>query len=315
MTAISVERLCKSFGARRALDGVSFTLDKGDVFGLLGPNGAGKTTTLRILATLLQPDAGTALILGHNIIHQPGKVRPVIGYMPDTTGTYRDMVVHEYLEFFAAAYHIPASRRRAVVQDCIVLTGLQDRRNDLIESLSRGMRQRLGLARCLVHDPKVLLLDEPASGLDPRSRIEVIEILRTLAQMDKTIVISSHILSELRQLCNKMCIIDEGRMVYCGTLQDAIEGARTSRRLEIRLRGHLEDACAFIAKLEGIEHARLEDGTLVAELEDSVTDFSFVARRLVEEGFALLTLREEEVMLEEAFLHLTRHSPQPAEQE
>ncbi|MBN2310128.1 MAG: ABC transporter ATP-binding protein [Candidatus Hydrogenedentes bacterium] len=305
MTAISVENLHKRFGKTHALQGLSLAVEEGDVYGFLGPNGAGKTTTMRILATLLRPDSGTARVLGHDVIEEATAVRPVIGYMPDTSGAYRDMLVHEYLEFFAAAYRVPASQRGHVVSDCITLTGLHDKRNELIEALSRGMRQRLGLARCLVHDPKVLILDEPASGLDPRARIEILEVLRALGDMGKTVLISSHILSELRHLCNKICIIDLGKSIYSGTIAEALERARTAHRLQIRLVDRAQEASDMLREMDEIREAHATDGSIVVELVEGIADFSFVATTLVHKGFALLTIREEEILLEDAFIRLT----------
>jgi ABC-2 type transport system ATP-binding protein len=309
--AISIQNLVKSFGSTRAVQGLSFEVEEGDIYGFLGPNGAGKTTTMRILATLLRPDMGSAQIYGKDVLREAKDVRPIIGYMPDNTGAYRDMLVSEYLEFFAAAYRVPASERERVVADCIQLTGLEEKQNDLIEGLSRGRRQRLGLARCLIHDPKVLILDEPASGLDPRARIEVLEILRTLGEMRKTILISSHILSELRQLCNKICIIDRGKLIYGGTIDDALVRARTAHRIEVRLVDRAEDAATQLQRHDEVRTTSVEDGTLVAELAEGVTDFSFVARSLVTAGFKVLTIKEEELMLEDAFITLTDHSAPP----
>ncbi len=305
MSAIRIANLHKRFGSTIAVDGLSLEVDEGDIYGFLGPNGAGKTTTMRILATLLRPDSGQAEILGHNVVTDATNVRPLIGYMPDSSGAYRDMLVSEYLEFFAAAYRVARDRRTKVVSDCIELTGLGDKRDELIEGLSRGMRQRLGLARSLIHDPRVLILDEPASGLDPRARIEILEVLRALSGMGKTILISSHILSELRHLCNKICIIDHGNVIYSGTIEAALIQARTSHRLEIRLTDRAEDAASLLRDMDRIQNAEVVNGTVVAELEPGTPDFSFVATKLVEKGYGVLTIREEEIMLEDAFIRLT----------
>jgi ABC-2 type transport system ATP-binding protein len=314
--AIEIQDLLIRFGATQALSGLTFSVEEGDVYGFLGPNGAGKTTTIRILATLLRPDSGEAFILGNSVLREPEKVRPLIGYMPDSTGAYRDMVVREYLDFFAAAYRIPTSRREQVVGDVLSLAGLEKKAEDLIEGLSRGMRQRLGLARCLIHDPQVLILDEPASGLDPRARIEVLEVLRTLADMGKSILISSHILSELRYLCNKIGIIDQGRMLYEGTMREALTKARTALRLEVRLVQDMARARDHLVKLDGVLDARVTEAeeqaesAIVLELDESVEDYSFIAAELVQNGFKVLTIREEEILLEDAFIRLTE--PEPA---
>lgn len=306
--AISIRDLHKSYRNVHAVQGLSLEVEEGDIYGFLGPNGAGKTTTMRILATLLRPDSGSAYVMGHDVVHAARHVRPLIGFMPDSSGAYRDMMVFEYLEFFAAAYRIPFNKRSQVVDDCIDLTGLEDKRLELIEGLSRGMRQRLGLARCLVNDPKVLILDEPASGLDPRARIEVQEILRTLGSMGKTVLISSHILSELRFLCNKIGILESGKLIYSGTIADALRKARTKHRLQVRVLDRVEEALEFITKLEKIVDAYIEHDEIVIELEPDTQDFSFVCAALVNAGFAVLTVREEELLLEDAFIKLTDES-------
>jgi len=311
--AISIHNLRKRFGNTVALDGLSLEVMQGDVYGFLGPNGAGKTTTMRVLATLLRQDAGTAEVMGHNVVRDAQEVRPLIGYMPDSSGAYRDMYVFEYLEFFAAAYRVPVSRRSQVVDDCIELTGLAGKKNELIEGLSRGMRQRLGLARCLIHDPQVLILDEPASGLDPRARIEIQEILRTLGDMGKTVFISSHILSELRSLCNKIGIVDQGKIIYSGTIDEALNRARTAHRIEVRLMEGLDRAAALFSARADVTEASVDGNRLWVELAPTVDDYSFVAATLVENGFKVLTIREEEILLEDAFLKLTDTQPPPIE--
>ncbi len=303
--AISIRHLCKKYRNVNAVQDLSFDVHEGDIYGFLGPNGAGKTTTMRILATLLRPDSGEAHVMGHNVVTHPHAVRPLIGYMPDSSGAYRDMLVVEYLEFFAAAYRVPIDRRRRVVDDCIELTGLVDKRDALIEGLSRGMRQRLGLARCLINDPQVLILDEPASGLDPRARIEVQEILRALGAMGKTVLISSHILSELRTLCNTIGILDGGKLVYSGSIDEALARARTKLRLEIRLADRHDEAGKMLMETGGIVEISVGEEILGVELPHGTADFSFVAEALVRNGFRVLTIKEEEVLLEDAFLHLT----------
>jgi ABC-2 type transport system ATP-binding protein len=304
-TAISIRNLRKSFGKTQAVNDLSLEIESGDIYGLLGPNGAGKTTTMKIISTLLRPDWGTVHVLGKDVVSQAADVRPRIGYMPDSSFAYRDMLVSEYLEFFAAAYRVPSERRLQVVNDCIELTGLQEKRDELIEGLSRGMQQRLGLARCLIHNPEVLILDEPASGLDPRARIEILEVLRQLGTMGKTVLISSHILSELRTLCNKICIIERGKLIFGGTIDQALKLARTEHRLEIKVHDRPEAACDFLAKLDGIRSVQFENEHIVAVLPDDVSNHSFVAEALVKNGFGLLMLKEEEVLLEDAFIKLT----------
>src|SRR3989454_4873631 len=211
--AVQAFGLTRMYGTIAALSGLDLTVNKGDLFGFIGSNGAGKTTTLRILATFLAPSAGTAQILGHDVLRDADAVRHVIGYMPDFFGVYKDMEVTEYLDFFGACYKIPTAQRERTVNDVLELVGLSEKRGALIGALSRGMQQRIGLARVLIHDPRVLLLDEPASGLDPRARIEMMAILQELQRLGKTIIISSHILSELETICNRVAIIEKGHAV------------------------------------------------------------------------------------------------------
>src|SRR6266576_4179213 len=216
--AVQTNGLTRMYGNVAALYGLDLTVNKGDLFGFIGSNGAGKTTTLRILATFLAPSAGRAQILGHDVVRDADAVRHVIGYMPDFFGVYKDMEVTEYLDFFGACYKIPTAQREKTVNDVLELVGLSEKKGALIGALSRGMQQRLGLARVLIHDPQLLLLDEPASGLDPRARIELMEILKELQGMGKTIFISSHILAELAELCDSVTIIDGGRIKFSGPI-------------------------------------------------------------------------------------------------
>src|SRR5512140_444777 len=217
--AVRILGLTRAFGSLKALDALDLTVQKGDLFGFIGSNGAGKTTTLRILATFLAPTSGTAVIMGHDVVRNADAVRHVIGYMPDFFGVYKDMEVTEYLDFFGACYKIPTAQREKTVNDVLELVGLSEKKGALIGALSRGMQQRLGLARVLIHDPQLLLLDEPASGRDPRARIEVMAMLQELQKMGKTIIISSHILSELQTLCNRVAIIEKGKLIYSGPVQ------------------------------------------------------------------------------------------------
>ncbi|MEO6182488.1 MAG: ABC transporter ATP-binding protein, partial [Verrucomicrobiota bacterium] len=217
--AVQTFGLTRTYGAMTALNALDLTINRGDLFGFIGSNGAGKTTTLRILATFLSPSAGRAEVLGYDVVKQADDVRHVIGYMPDFFGVYKDMEVTEYLDFFGACYKIPTIKREKTVSDVLELVGLSEKKGALIGALSRGMQQRLGLARVLIHDPQLLLLDEPASGLDPRARIEMMAILQELQRLGKTIIISSHILSELQTLCNRVAIIEKGKLIYSGPVQ------------------------------------------------------------------------------------------------
>src|SRR6266542_2623812 len=233
--AVQTFTLTRLYGSMIALNALNLPVNRGDLFGFIGSNGAGKTTTLRILATFLAPSSGTAQVLGHDVVRDADAVRHVIGYMPDFFGVYKDMEVTEYLDFFGACYKIPTAQREKTVNDVLELVGLSEKKGTLIGALSRGMQQRLGLARVLIHDPRVLLLDEPASGLDPRARIEMMAILQELQRLGKTIIISSHILSELETLCNRVAIIEKGRLIYSGPVQGVRDQMATGRIIWVRV--------------------------------------------------------------------------------
>src|SRR5437867_7591169 len=233
--AVQTFGLPRMYGSIAALSGLDLTVNKGDLFGFIGSNGAGKTTTLRILSTFLAPSAGSATILGRDVVREADSVRHVIGYMPDFFGVYKDMEVTEYLDFFGACYKIPTAQREKTVNDVLELVGLSEKKGSLIGALSRGMQQRLGLARVLIHDPQLLLLDEPASGLDPRARIEMMAILQELQRLGKTIIISSHILSELQSLCNRVGIIEKGRLIYSGPVQGVQDQLASGRIIWVRV--------------------------------------------------------------------------------
>src|SRR3989454_6710199 len=235
--AVQTFGLTRMYGTIAALSGLDLTVNRGDLFGFIGSNGAGKTTTLRILATFLAPTHGRAEVLGHDVVRDADAVRHVIGYMPDFFGVYKDMEVTEYLDFFGACYKIPTAQREKTVNDVLELVGLSEKKGALIGALSRGMQQRLGLARVLIHDPQLLLLDEPASGLDPRARIEMMAILQELQRLGKTIIISSHILSELQTLCNRVAIIEKGRLIYSGPVQGVRDQMSQGRVVWVKVLG------------------------------------------------------------------------------
>jgi ABC-2 type transport system ATP-binding protein len=302
---IQTINLTKRYGNLVALDSLNLNLEDGECFGYIGPNGAGKTTTIRILATLLQPTWGEARVCGHTVGYQSRMIRPLIGYVPDFFGAYEDMVVQEYLEFFASAYNITGKQRTRVVGDVLELTDLVYKKDAFVDSLSRGMQQRLSVARVLLHDPRVLLLDEPASGLDPRARIEMRELLKELRRMGKTIIISSHILPELADLCTTIGIIERGELLFHGPLGDIIKRTRQGTRVEIRVVGPQEPAAEVLKKLPGVKSAECEDGHIVAQLEAESHDFSFIARALLERNHRIQEIREEHVNLETAFMRLT----------
>ena len=234
---IRVEGISHHFGSMQVLHDVWFHVPEGEVFGFIGPNGAGKTTTLRMMATLLEPAQGRILVGGYDVVERPVDVRRILGFMPDGFGVYERVTVWEYLEFFAACYGLHGQKRRKVVGDVLDLTDLGYKAKAEVNGLSRGMQQRLSVARVLLHDPKVLLMDEPASGLDPRARIEIRELLKELRRMGKTIIISSHILHELAELCNAVAIVEKGQLLFNGSVAEIMRRAGTGRVVHVRVEG------------------------------------------------------------------------------
>jgi len=310
VAAVQTFGLTRTYGAMTALSNLDLTVNQGDLFGFIGSNGAGKTTTLRILATFLAPSAGAAKVLGHDVVKDADAVRHVIGYMPDFFGVYKDMEVTEYLDFFGACYRIPSAQREKTVNDVLELVGLSEKKGSLIGALSRGMQQRLGLARVLIHDPQLLLLDEPASGLDPRARIEMMEILRELRRMGKTIIISSHILSELETICNRVCIIEKGKLIYSGPVQGVRDQMSSGLVIWVRVGSDTEQATALLRSCPEVTDVTPVDHKLKITLASHDTDHSIIADKLVRGGAKLLELREDEIGLEEVFLRVTRGETQ-----
>jgi ABC-2 type transport system ATP-binding protein len=317
---IETRDLTKTYGDLYALNRLSLKLEKGDVYGFIGPNGAGKTTTMRILATLLNPSWGEASVCGYSIYNGAKDIRRVIGYMPDFFGVYDDMKVIEYLEFFAAAYRIKGPERRKKCDQVLELVDLGYKRDALVTSLSRGMTQRLGLARVLLHEPQVLLLDEPASGLDPRARIEMRGLLKELRKMGKTILVSSHILPELADICNKIGIIERGKLLFDGDVNEAIRQVQQRVIYDVKVAGEqigqAEDLLSKHADVDKVERKepeefeeiRKQDAAeyLKVTLKEGVTDGSFIAAVLVQNGVKLKMLREEEIDLEDVFMGITK---------
>jgi ABC-2 type transport system ATP-binding protein len=305
---IAVEGLRKRYGRRVALDQVDFAVPQGEIFGFLGPNGAGKTTTIRILATLTPPDSGTATIGGVRIDREPFAVRRLIGYMPDFFGVYDRLTVVEYLDFYASCYDVPARRRRRVASELLELVDLSARAGDQVDTLSRGMKQRLCLARALIHNPQVLLLDEPASGLDPRARMEMQELIRELRRMGKTILVSSHIVPEVEELCTWIGVIDGGRIVEIGPKADVLRRAAVGRRLRIELVDADEAATAraraLIAAWPGV--LGVEDGAPGLEAAvDAGLPAHRLLRELIQAGFDVGAFTPVELDLSDVFLRLT----------
>ncbi len=303
---IEVHDLTKKYGDLFAINKIELKLDRGDVFGFIGPNGAGKTTTMRILATLLNPTWGEAYVGGYSIYTKPKEIRRIIGYMPDFFGVYDNMQVIEYLEFFAAAYRIKGPERRKICNDVLDLVDLGYKRNELVTSLSRGMTQRLGLARVLLHDPQVLLLDEPASGLDPRARIEIRGLLKELRSMGKTIMVSSHILPELADICNKIGIIERGELIVNADVDDVMKQVRQQTVLKIDVATNREAAAKVLEEHPMVESVEVDKNDMRVTLVSGDHDVSQLARLLLDNGHSLTKLTEEEINLETAFMTLTK---------
>ena len=303
---IQVAGLSKSWNGVPAVDAISFTIPAGEIFGFIGPNGAGKTTTIRMLAALLEPDGGEATVADVSIWDDPEGVRAAVGYMPDDFGVYPGLCVDEYLEFFAAASLVPRARRRAVVNDVLALTDLDGIRTKRVETLSRGMRQRLGLGRALVHDPKVLLLDEPASGLDPRARIEIRELLRGRARRGKTILLSSHILTEMSELCTRIGIIERGRLLAAGTPDEILRTLSAGRRIRIRLAAEVDRAAALLAGVDGVTDVEVEGAEARALFDGPDDQIQRLLRPLLDAGLPVTAVMPESADLERIFLRVTK---------
>ncbi|NPV73886.1 MAG: ABC transporter ATP-binding protein [Pelotomaculum sp.] len=295
----------KHFGATRALDGFSLEVREGLVYGLIGPNGAGKTTAMSILATLLLPDAGTATVDGLDVVREAREVRGRIGYMPDFFGVYDGLRAAEYLEFFAAAYHIPPEERRRLAKMLLELVNLPDKADVYVDSLSRGMKQRLALARCLVHDPKVLILDEPASGLDPRARAEMKEIIRHLKHLNKTVLISSHILPELAEICDEVAIMDAGRLVVCGTVAEITAVSRGARKMRVEVLDRAEELAGFLASRPGVGEAFVDGPEVRFFFGGGQAEQAGLLQAIVNGGWPVVEFGEVRRNLEEAFMAVT----------
>jgi ABC-2 type transport system ATP-binding protein len=314
---VRTEGLVKRYDRTLAVAGVDLSVGEGEIFGLVGPNGAGKTTTLRILATLLLPSAGTAEIAGMSVTRNPDGVRRVLGFMPDAFGVYDDMKVWEYLDFFARCYGIGPAARRRMIGDLLDLVDLGDKRDAYVQTLSRGMQQRLCLAHALVHDPQVLLLDEPASGLDPRARVELRELLRELRALGKTILISSHILPELEELCTSVAIVDHGQVLAQGRVADIERRLRFGAVLRVRLLDTGEELEAARAKFatdpDVASAALLADGTIELGFRGDDAASARLLAECVAAGMPIVSFARAASDLEELFLQVTNPDRQPIE--
>jgi len=311
-TIIEIQGLTKQYGDLTALNDLYLTLQEGDVFGFIGPNGAGKTTTMRILTTLLKPTSGTAWVAGHSITSDPRGVRRAIGYMPDFFGVYDDMKVWEYLDFFGACYDIPPGIRAGMIDDLLALVDLGHKKDAYVEGLSRGMKQRLCLARTLTHDPQILILDEPASGLDPRARIEMRELLRELKNMGKTIFFSSHILSEVADICTSIGIIEAGRLIAHGDMAEMKRQLRTHRLIQLRALGDTLPLQAFLLSRPEVHNVTIGDaadlpsGTLRVDFSGDDNALGQLLADIVAQKLPLVGFFEETGDLEDVFLHVTQ---------
>ncbi|GIX04547.1 MAG: ABC transporter ATP-binding protein [Planctomycetaceae bacterium] len=304
---IETHQLTKRYGNLIAVNEINLSLREGDVFGFIGPNGSGKTTTMRMIATLLAPDYGEAYVCGKSIYTHPQEVRRLVGYMPDFFGVYDDMTVIEYLEFFAAAYRIRGPARRKICEEKLELVDMAFKRDAMVNQLSRGQTQRVGLARVLLHEPQVLLLDEPASGLDPRARIEMRALLRRLGEMKKTIIVSSHILPELADVCTRVGMIEKGVLIVDGYVDEVMRKARQQIMLQVKVAERTEQAARLLEQhplVDAVSIARQE--MIELRLKPDVQDYTELPSLLVQHGFRLKFFREEEVNLETAFLALTK---------
>jgi ABC-2 type transport system ATP-binding protein len=310
MALVEIRGLVKRYGELTALKGLDLTVEKGAVFGFVGPNGAGKTTTMRILATLLAPTAGEAWVAGHSVTRDRRAVRRAIGYMPDFFGVYGDMKVWEYLDFFSACYEIPVATRRSLVDDLLALVELSHRADDYVDSLSRGMKQRLCLARTLAHDPQLLILDEPASGLDPRARVEIRALLQELQAMGKTIFVSSHILSEIEGVCTHIGIIEGGELVALGTLAEIRRQLQVHRVVHVNLLRRFDEAQTWLRRQPGVTDvaavAQNGERYLAVTVNGGDETLSGLLQALIGAGFPVLEFHEASGDLEDAFMRLTK---------
>lgn len=302
---VSVENLHVSYGRTHAVRDLSLSIQRGEVYGFIGPNGAGKTSTIKVLATLLKPTRGRALVAGLDVAREPHAVRRKIGYMPDFFGVYDDLTASEYLHFFAAAYKIPSAKRRVLIGDVLALTDLTEKHDAPVDGLSRGMKQRLGLARVLLHDPDLLLLDEPASGLDPRARIEMRELLKELQTMGKTIIVSSHILHELAQFCSHIGIVERGQMVANGSLADIYRALSLRRTVHVQLANQTPELAAKIRTLPHVAGVDEQPDRLAVQLREDEMSAEDLLDAIHALGGRIRMFQPDAMDMETAFMKLT----------
>jgi ABC-2 type transport system ATP-binding protein len=302
---IRTEELSKSYGKFQALVNLNLHISEGKVFGFIGPNGAGKSTTMLILSTLLKPTSGKAFVGNHQVDKEPQEVRQLLGYMPDFFGVYDNLKAYEYLDFYCGASRIPERKRTSHIANLLELVNLSHKADSYVDSLSRGMKQRLGLARCLVHDPKVLILDEPASGLDPRARIEMREILKQLRGLEKTILISSHILPELAGLCDEIGVIEKGKLLAFGAVEDIAALQRRNHELEVKvLSGELR-AAELLTDFPTVKNLRQKDRLFKFEFTGTQEDRAMLLKELLLAEVPVISFANAEDNLENIFLSIT----------
>ncbi|HCS73407.1 MAG TPA: ABC transporter ATP-binding protein [Clostridiales bacterium] len=302
---LKIENLVKKYGNFTAVDNLSLELNRGDIYGFVGPNGAGKTTTMRVVATLMEATSGTVLVDGINVAHHPVQVRGKIGYMPDFFGVYDNLKVDEYMDFYGSCYGLSKTDRNRRSDELLELVNLQDKKENYVDTLSRGMKQRLCLARSLIHNPELLILDEPASGMDPRARIEMKGILKALKDMNKTILISSHILHELAELCSSIGIIERGILVYSGEIKDIMWKLTGKTILEITVLSDVDKAVSLLREQPLVEDITGEDNTLEVSYSGS-DDMVKLLKMLINQDIPVMSFTKEEGSLEEVFMEVTK---------
>jgi ABC-2 type transport system ATP-binding protein len=303
---IELKNFSKQYGDFTAVESLDLKIEAGEMFGFIGPNGAGKSTTIRFLATLLKATHGEGTVNGHSVTKDPIAVRRSVGYMPDNFGVYDGMKVWEFLDFFAVAYQVPRARRKAVLSDVLELLDLTHKRDDFVNGLSRGMKQRLCLAKTLVHDPPVLILDEPSSGLDPRARLEVKALLKELRRMGKTILISSHILTELADCCTSIGIIERGQLLLHGPIEKVYRQIQRNRTLEVRFAGDRNGGVSLIRSDPKVRQVIEDTRSCTVELEGNDTDVQRLLRQLVAAECGLISFADKEPTLEDVFMMVTK---------
>jgi ABC-2 type transport system ATP-binding protein len=303
---IELTDFTKHYGDFKAVDGLNLKIEAGEMFGFIGPNGAGKSTTIRFLSTLLKASRGEGMINGHSVTRDPLGVRRSVGYMPDNFGVYDGMKVWEFLDFFAVAYQIPRDRRKQVIADVLELLDLAHKRDDFVNGLSRGMKQRLCLAKTLVHDPPVLILDEPSSGLDPRARMEFKALMKELRRMGKTILISSHILSELADCCTSVGIIERGQLLMHGPIDEVYRRIRRNRLIEIKFVDRMDIGLSIIRSMPETRDVRVEDHRATIELQADDAKVAELLEHLMREGVRIRSYADKDPTLEDVFMLVTK---------